>query len=81
MAFRLGQSRRGKGLQPNLVIRGRARVTEGGALAVMDRLAEAYLGPGRRYPMRDVPEGVVTRVTVERIYGVGSWRQASPATP
>jgi PPOX class probable F420-dependent enzyme len=67
----------GEGLHPYLVIRGRAGVTEGGALAVMDRLAEAYLGPGQKYPMRDVPEGVVTRVTVERIYGVGPWRQAS----
>jgi PPOX class probable F420-dependent enzyme len=67
----------GEGLHPYVVIRGRARVTEGGALAVMDRLAEAYLGPGQRCPMRDVPEGVVTRVTVEKIYGVGPWREAA----
>jgi PPOX class probable F420-dependent enzyme len=36
----------GEGLHPYLVIRGRGRVTEGGALDVMDRLAERYLGPG-----------------------------------
>jgi PPOX class probable F420-dependent enzyme len=65
----------GEGLHPYLVIRGRARVTEGGALEVMDRLAEAYLGPGRRYPMRDVPPGVVARVTVEKLYGQGPWRE------
>jgi PPOX class probable F420-dependent enzyme len=69
----------GEGLWPYVVIQGRARITEGGALAVMDRLAEAYLGPGQRYPMRDVPPGVVIRVTVERIYGQGPWRQASGA--
>jgi PPOX class probable F420-dependent enzyme len=67
----------GTGLHPYVVIRGRARITEGGALPVMDRLAEAYVGPGAKYPMRELPEGVVTHVTVERIYGQGPWREAS----
>ena len=65
----------GEGLHPYVVIRGRGRITEGGALEVMDRLAEHYIGPGATYPMRDVPAGVVTRVTVEEIYGHGPWRQ------
>jgi PPOX class probable F420-dependent enzyme len=65
----------GEGLHPYLVISGRATVTEGGALEVMDRLAEFYLGPGQKYPMRDAPPGVVTRVTVEKIYGQGPWGQ------
>jgi hypothetical protein len=67
----------GEGLHPYLVVQGRAKISEGGALAVMDGLAQAYLGPGQKYPMRDVPEGVVTRVTVEKIYGQGPWGQAS----
>ncbi|HSJ51245.1 MAG TPA: PPOX class F420-dependent oxidoreductase [Actinomycetota bacterium] len=62
-------------LHPYAVVRGRARITEGGALAVMDRLAESYLGPGAVYPMRDVPEGVVIRVTVEKVYGIGPWAE------
>jgi PPOX class probable F420-dependent enzyme len=66
----------GQGLHPYLVIGGRATVTEGGALAVMDRLAEFYIGPGQKFPMREVPEGVVTRVAVEKIYGAGPWRSA-----
>jgi PPOX class probable F420-dependent enzyme len=70
----------GEGLWPYAAISGRARITEGGALAVMDRLAEAYLGPGQRYPLRDVPPGLVMRVTVERIYGQGPWREQSPAS-
>jgi PPOX class probable F420-dependent enzyme len=65
----------GEGLHPYVVIRGRARISEGGALAVMDRLAEHYVGPGARYPMRDVPPGVVTHVTVEEIYGQGPWSE------
>jgi PPOX class probable F420-dependent enzyme len=64
----------GEGLHPYVVIRGTARITEGGALEVMDMLAEHYLGPGAKYPMRDVPPGVVTHVTVEEISGMGPWR-------
>jgi PPOX class probable F420-dependent enzyme len=66
----------GQGLHPYLVISGRGRITEGGALEVMDRLAESYIGPGQRFPMRNVPDGVVTHVTVEKLYGVGPWREA-----
>jgi PPOX class probable F420-dependent enzyme len=66
----------GQGLHPYLVVSGRAAVSEGGALPVMDRLAEFYIGPGQRFPMRDVPEGVVTRVAVDKIYGAGPWRSA-----
>jgi PPOX class probable F420-dependent enzyme len=62
----------GDGLWPYAVIQGRVdRIAEGGALEVMDRLAESYLGPGQRYPLRDAPEGVVIHVGVERVYGQG----------
>lgn len=62
----------GQGLWPYAVIQGRVeRIAEGGALEVMDRLAEFYLGPGQRYPLREAPEGVVIHVSVERIYGQG----------
>lgn len=65
----------GEGLHPYVVLQGRARITEGGALEVMDHLAQYYLGPGQQYPMRDVPDGVVVHVTVERIYGQGPWME------
>ena len=65
----------GEGLHPYLVVQGKARVSEGGALELMDRLAEHYIGPGQRFPMRDAPEGAVVRVTVDRIYGQGPWRE------
>ena len=67
----------GEGLHPYLVIEGQARVSEGGALELMDRLAEHYIGPGQRFPMRDAPEGAVVRVSVDRIYGQGPWREDS----
>lgn len=66
----------GAGLHPYLVIQGRGTVTEGGALAWMDHLSEAYIAPGARFPWRDAPPGFVTRVVVDRIYGVGPWGHA-----
>jgi PPOX class probable F420-dependent enzyme len=67
----------GEGLHPYIVIRGRATLTDGGALEVMDRLAGCYLGPGATYPLRDAPPGVVAHVTVEKIYGQGPWRDVT----
>lgn len=67
----------GGGLWPYAVVQGRVdRIVEGGALQVMDRLAEFYIGPGQQYPMREVPDGVVAYVTIDRIYGQGPWAQA-----
>jgi PPOX class probable F420-dependent enzyme len=68
----------GPGLWPYAVVQGRVdRITEGGSLDVMDRLSEYYIGPGQRYPMREVPDGVVLHVTVDRVYGQGPWAQGS----
>lgn len=63
----------GPGLHPYAVISGLVRVAEGGALELMDRLAPAYMGPGAKFPMREVPPGFVFHLTVDRIYGVGPW--------
>jgi PPOX class probable F420-dependent enzyme len=65
----------GGGLHPYVVIQGRARISAGGALDLMDQLAEYYIGPGEKFPMRDVPAGLVWHVTVERIYGQGPWKE------
>jgi PPOX class probable F420-dependent enzyme len=65
----------GKGLHPYLVAQGTARIGHGGALEVMDRLAEAYIAPGARFPQRDFPDGFVVYVDVSRFYGVGPWME------
>jgi PPOX class probable F420-dependent enzyme len=75
----LAKEHTGEGLWPYLVVQGRARVTDGGALALMDRLAEAYIGPGERYPWREAPSGYVIHVTPDKIYGMGPWRGAFTA--
>jgi PPOX class probable F420-dependent enzyme len=62
------------GLDHYLVVRGRARVTEGGAPELLQRLARVYLGPDVRFPpMPDPPPGFVIRVAVERVSGIGDW--------
>ena len=62
------------GLKEYLVVHGRAYVTEGGALELLQRLAHVQLGPDVTFPpMPDPPPGYVTHVQVERIGGVGPW--------
>lgn len=67
----------GEGLWPYAVVQGRVTITKGGALDVMDRFAEFYIGPGQQYPLRDVPEGVVIRVKIDRVYGQGPWAKGN----
>lgn len=62
------------GLLEYLVVYGTARVTEGGAAEMLQRLAHTYIGPDVVFPnMPDPPPGFVTRITPERIGGVGPW--------
>jgi PPOX class probable F420-dependent enzyme len=66
--------RNAMGLDEYLVVRGTARVTEGGAPELLQRLAEVYLGPGTRFPpFDDPPTGYVLRITPEGVGGVGPW--------
>ena len=63
------------GLDRYLVLRGTARVTEGGAASLLHDLAQVYIGPGTVFPpMPDPPPGYVIRMTVEKVSGVGDWR-------
>ena len=65
------------GLAEYLVIYGTARVTEGGAPDLLQRLARTYLGPDVRFPPADnPPPGYITRITVDRVAGVGPWTTA-----
>ena len=62
------------GLDEYLVVYGTARVTEGGAAELLQELAYTYLGPGVKFPpMPNPPPGFVTRITVDKIAGVGPW--------
>jgi PPOX class probable F420-dependent enzyme len=62
------------GLMEYLVVHGTARVTEGGAPELLQRLAHTYLGPDVRFPPFDnPPPGVISRIAVDRVGGVGQW--------
>jgi len=62
------------GLLEYLVVYGTARVTEGGAAEMLQRLAHTYIGPGVVFPnVPDPPPGFVTRITPQRLGGVGPW--------
>ncbi len=62
------------GLQEYLVVYGEARVTEGGAVPLLQRLARIYMGPDADFPpaeLRDRP-GFVTRIAPRRFAGRGT---------
>ena len=66
--------RNAMGLTEYLVVYGTARVTDGGAADLLQELAYTYLGPGVRFPpMDNPPPGYITRITVDRVSGVGPW--------
>lgn len=63
-----------RGYQRHVVIRGRATLLPGPDPELMDRLAAKYTSL-RRHPLalRDSPNAVVVRTTVDRMSGVGPW--------
>ena len=62
------------GMDHYLIVYGRARLSEGGAPELLQRLAATYLGPEVMFPpMSDPPAGHVIRITPERFGGVGPW--------
>src|SRR5215469_7596304 len=68
----LGHKKSKDGLREYVVVHGRARVTEGGAVPLLLRLAPLYLGAGAEYPppsMRNIA-GYITRITPTRFSGI-----------
>jgi PPOX class probable F420-dependent enzyme len=62
------------GLTEYAVIYGEARITEGGAAELLQKLAHVYIRPGVKFPpMDNPPPGYITRIQVTRIEGVGPW--------
>ena len=62
------------GMRNYAVVYGQARITEGGAPELLQRLAYTYVGPGVTFPPTpEPPPGYITRIRVERITGQGPW--------
>ena len=63
------------GLDNYLVINGHARITEGGAPELVNQLAQIYIAPGTTFVSDGAPQGYITRITAEHIYGIGPWSE------
>jgi hypothetical protein len=71
----LGHKKNPMGLLEYLVVYGTARITEGGAADLLQRLARNYMGPdvvSPPEPYRNNP-GFITRIKPARFAGVGPW--------
>ena len=58
---------------PYLAITGTARIVEGGAPALLKKLAKVMLGSDEYFPPPNAPEGLLTRVRIEKVGGLGPW--------
>jgi PPOX class probable F420-dependent enzyme len=74
ISFQPGEIPPGTFLADYLVVHGQARVTEGGAGALLQRLGKVYVGPDFDFPLPPDPApGWVLRVSPDRILGHGPW--------
>ena len=55
------------------MVYGTARVTEGGAAALLQELAHTYLGPDVKFPPMDNPPPGFIRASRWTVAGVGPW--------
>jgi PPOX class probable F420-dependent enzyme len=61
-------------MTPYLSINGTARIEEGGAPELLAELAKTMIWPNAKFPpMDDPPPGYLTRITIDKIGGVGPW--------
>jgi PPOX class probable F420-dependent enzyme len=58
---------------PYLSIKGTARIEEGGAPELVEEFTTAMFGPGTGFPPPGAPPGYLTRITIEKVGGVGPW--------
>ena len=63
------------GLDNYLVINGRARITEGDAPELVNRLAQIHIAPGTTFTPDGAPQGYIPHITAESVYGIGPWSE------
>ena len=60
-------------MTPYLSIKGTARIEEGGAPELLAELAKTMIGSGAKFPPPNSPPGYLTRITIEKVGGMGPW--------
>lgn len=58
---------------PYLAITGTARIVEGGAPELLTKLATVMLGSAEHFPPPNSPPGLLTRVRIDKVGGLGPW--------
>ena len=56
-----------------LSVLGTARIVEGGAPELLTELAEVMLGSSEHFPPPNSPAGLLTRIRIEKVGGLGPW--------
>ena len=56
---------------PYLSVTGTARIVEGGAPELLAELAEAMLGSSEHFPPPNAPQGLLTRIRIDKVGGLG----------
>jgi PPOX class probable F420-dependent enzyme len=56
---------------PYLSVTGTARIVEGGAPELLKELAEAMLGSSEHFPPPNAPAGLLTRIHIDKVGGIG----------
>ncbi|MFC9436692.1 PPOX class F420-dependent oxidoreductase [Nocardia sp. NPDC057030] len=64
---------RGGVMRPYLSVTGTARIVEGGAPELLAELAKTLLGPDSSFPPADAPPGLLTRIRIDKVGGIGPW--------
>ena len=63
----------GQGMRPYLSINGTARIVEGGAPELLKELNPILGDPNMTFPPDDAPPGVLTRIRIDKVGGIGPW--------
>ncbi|MFG1792815.1 PPOX class F420-dependent oxidoreductase [Nocardia sp. NPDC049149] len=63
----------GEFMRPYLSVTGTARIVEGGAPELLTELAKTLASPSVDFPPADAPPGLLTRIRIEKVGGIGPW--------
>jgi Pyridoxamine 5'-phosphate oxidase len=60
-------------MRPYLSVTGTARIVEGGAPELLKELNPVVGDPNLEFPPADAPPGFLTRVSIDKVGGMGPW--------
>ena len=63
----------GQGMRPYLSVNGTARIVDGGAPELLKELNPILGDPNMKFPPDDAPPGVLTRIRIDKVGGIGPW--------